>query len=70
MQMETNIPLNLVNLIKEKRGRKYDAPFSEACPRLIQTEIDLQASWHDMIFTIQWKMKKTNTSYTIKISLN
>ena len=43
MQMDTKIPLNIVKLIKRKRGRRYDAPFFEACPHLIQYKHDLQA---------------------------
>jgi hypothetical protein len=43
LTLDTNIPLNVVKLVKGKRGRKYDVPFSEACPRLIQAELDLQA---------------------------
>jgi hypothetical protein len=42
MQMDTNIPLNVVKLVKGKRQRKYDVPFSEVCPLLIQDELDLQ----------------------------
>jgi hypothetical protein len=40
---ERDIPLNVVKLVKGKRGRKHDVPFSEACPHLIQDELDLQA---------------------------
>jgi hypothetical protein len=43
MQMGTNIPLNIVMLIKIKRGRRYDVPCFKACPFLIQYELDLQA---------------------------
>jgi len=43
MKMDTKIPLNVVKIIKGKRGIKYDVPFSEACPHLIQIELDLQA---------------------------
>jgi hypothetical protein len=43
LTLDTNIPLNVVKLVKGKRGRNYDVPFSEACPHLIQVELHPQA---------------------------
>jgi hypothetical protein len=43
LTLDTDIPLNVAKLVKGKRGRKYDVPFSEACPCLVQAELDLQA---------------------------
>jgi hypothetical protein len=43
LTLDTDIPLNVAKLVKGKRGRKYDVPFSEACPCSVQDELDLQA---------------------------
>jgi hypothetical protein len=43
LTLDTDIPLNVAKLVKGKRGRKYDVPFSEACPCSVQAELDLQS---------------------------
>jgi hypothetical protein len=41
--LNTGIPLNVAKLVKGKRGRKHDVPFSEVFPCSVQDELDLQA---------------------------
>jgi hypothetical protein len=43
LTLNTDIPLNVAKLVKGKRGRKHDVPFSEVCPCSIQVELHLQA---------------------------
>jgi hypothetical protein len=42
LTLNTNIPLNVVKLVKGKSGIKYDVPFPESCPHLVQDKLDLQ----------------------------
>jgi hypothetical protein len=43
LTLNTDIPLNVAKLVKGKRGRKHDVPFSEVCPSSVQDELDLQS---------------------------
>jgi hypothetical protein len=40
--LNADIALNVDKLVKGKKGRKYDVPFSQAFPCSFQDELDLQ----------------------------